>query len=129
MPLKHLSYIKAQEYFVRFSSQVNHQVGLSIFEVRHPRCVNQTTKLKSIRLKVKTQLYYIYIYIYIYQTMVTANNYTFRPLTGHHRFVHLMKRAEGCKIYNIHCILYSPQPFSLDVHPEDDLLEAETCSC
>jgi hypothetical protein len=35
------------------------------FEVRHPRCVSQITKLYSGRLKVKTQLY-IYIYIYIY---------------------------------------------------------------
>jgi hypothetical protein len=31
------------------------------FEVRHPRCVSQNTKLNSRRLKVKTQLYYIYI--------------------------------------------------------------------
>jgi len=29
----------------------------------------------------------------------------------------------------LHCILYSPQPFSLDVQPDDGLLEAETCSC
>jgi hypothetical protein len=29
----------------------------------------------------------------------------------------------------VHCILYSPQPFSLDVQPDDGLLEAETCSC
>jgi len=48
-------------------------------------------------LKVKTQLYYITC---VYQTMVTANNYMFRPLTGHHRVVHLMKRAED---YNMHC--------------------------
>jgi hypothetical protein len=68
--------------------------------------------------------------------MVTANNYTFRPLTGHLQVVHLMKRAEGCTIYNVisvrqmlHCILYNPQPFSLDVQPDDGLLEAETCSC
>jgi len=33
--------------------------------------------------------------------MVTANNYMFRPLTGHHQDVHLMKRAEGCTIYNV----------------------------
>ena len=55
------------------------------------------TKLNSRRLKVKTHLYYItyiYIYIYIYQTMVTANNYMFRPLTGHHHVVHLMKRLK-----------------------------------
>ena len=31
--------------------------------------------------------------------MVTANNYMFRPLTGHHQVVNLMKRAEGCTIY------------------------------
>jgi len=43
------------------------------------------TKLNSRHLKVKTQLYYIY------QTMVTANNYMFRPLTGHHQVVHLIK--------------------------------------
>jgi len=57
----------------------------------------QTTKLNSRNLKVKTQLYYI---TYIYQVMVTANNYMFRPLTGHHQVVHLMKRAEDCTIYN-----------------------------
>ena len=51
--------------------------------------------------------------------MVTANNYMFRPLIGHYQVVHLMKRG---------CILYSPQPFSLDVQPDDDLLGAETCS-
>ena len=68
-------------------------------------------------------------------TMVTANNYMFRPLTGHHQVVHLMKSAEGCTIYNVtfrqklHCILYSPQHFSLDVQPDDGLLEAETRSC
>src|SRR5215475_12774978 len=44
------------------------------------------TKFNSKRLNVKTQLY-------IYQTMVTANNDMFRPLTGHHQVVHLMKRA------------------------------------
>jgi len=43
------------------------------FEVRHPRCVSQITKLNSRSLKVKTQLYiYIYIYIYTHQTMVTT---------------------------------------------------------
>ena len=26
--------------------------------------------------------------------MVTANNYMFRPLKGHHQVVHLMKRVE-----------------------------------
>ena len=52
----------------------------------------------------------------------------FRPLTGQHQVVHLKKRAEGCTIYNIKYILYSPQPYSLDVQPDDRLLEAETCS-
>ena len=37
------------------------------------------------------------------QTMVTANNYMFRPLTGHHQVVHLMNE------------LYNPQRFSLDI--------------
>jgi len=46
--------------------------------------------LNSRRLKAKTQLYYI---TYIYQTMVTANNYMFQPLTGHHQVVHLKKRV------------------------------------
>jgi len=54
--------------------------------------------LNSRSLKVKTQLYYITC---IYQTMVTANNYTFRPLEGYHQVVHLMKRAEDCTIYNV----------------------------
>jgi len=52
--------------------------------------------------------------------MATANNYMFRPLTGHHQVVHPMKRVEGCTIYN---------PFSLNVQPDNGLLEAETCSC
>jgi len=43
-------------------------------------------------LEVKTQLE---------QTMVTANNYMFRPLTGHHQVVHPMKRVGGCKIYKL----------------------------
>ena len=61
------------------------------------------TKLNSRRLKVKTQLYYIYIYIYIYieRTIVTPNNYMFRPLTGHHHVVHSMKRVEGSIMYNV----------------------------
>ena len=33
--------------------------------------------------------------------MVTANNYTFRPLTGHHQVVHPMKKGWG--LYNIQC--------------------------
>ena len=33
--------------------------------------------------------------------MVTANNYMFRPLTGHHQVVHPMKRGWGCTIYNV----------------------------
>ena len=31
--------------------------------------------------------------------MVTANNYMFRPLTGHDQLVHPMKRVGGCTIY------------------------------
>ena len=61
--------------------------------------------------------------------MVTPNNYMFRPLTDHHQVVHSMKRFEGCTMYNVHFTLYSPQPFSLNVQPDDGLLEAETCSC
>ena len=36
--------------------------------------------------------------------MVTANNYMFRPLTGHHQVVHIVKMGEGggC-LYNIQC--------------------------
>ena len=78
--------------------------------------------------------------------MVTANNYMFRPLTGHHQVVYTMKRVEGA-LYNVQCnyrlitksrhqtvvTLYivqpPPQPFSLCVQPADGLLEAETCSC
>ena len=37
-------------------------------------------------------------------------------------YIYIMKRAEDC------IILYSPQPFSLDVQTNDGLLEAETCS-
>jgi hypothetical protein len=37
----------------------------------------------------------IMIIIIIYQTMVTANNYMFWPLTGHHQVVHRMKRGWG----------------------------------
>ena len=55
--------------------------------------------------------------------MVRANNYMFRPLTAHHQVVHPMKSAKG------RTILYNPQLFSLDVQPDDGLLEAETCSC
>jgi len=33
--------------------------------------------------------------------IVTANNYMFRPLTGHHQVVHTMKRVGGCTVYNI----------------------------
>ena len=91
--------------------------------------------------------------------MVTPNSYMFRPLTGHHQVVHLMKTVGGCKMCNVnshctlyspqpfsldvqtctglravecnivHCTLYSPQPFSLNVQPDDGLLGAETCSC
>ena len=60
--------------------------------------------------------------------MVTANNYMFRPLTGHHQVVHKLKRVRGLTIYNMY-ILQPPKLFSLDVLPDDGLLEAETCSC
>jgi len=53
----------------------------------------------------------------------------FRPQTDHHQVVHLLKRAEGCTVYNVCCILYSLQPFSVDVQPDDGLFEVETCSC
>jgi len=34
--------------------------------------------------------------------MVTANNYMFQPLTGHHQVVHPVKMAlESCTIYNV----------------------------
>ena len=33
--------------------------------------------------------------------MVTANNYMFRPLTGHHQVVHPMKTVGGCTIYSV----------------------------
>jgi hypothetical protein len=94
--------------------------------------------------------------------MVKANNYMFRPLTGHYQVVHPMKRGWG--LHNIQCnlclmtrsihryenlkretvqlktrsrhhrevtvyIVQPPTPFSLDVQPDDGLLEAETCSC
>jgi len=39
--------------------------------------------------------------------------------------------SSGCtskEYYTIISILYSPQPFCLDVQPDDGLLEAETCS-
>ena len=50
--------------------------------------------------------------------MVTANNYMFRPLTGHHQVVHPMKRARGCTIYNVTSVglevtLYIVQPLTL----------------
>jgi hypothetical protein len=64
-----------------------------------PVVLVKITKLNSRGLKVKTQLYYVILYIY--QTMVTANNYMFRPLTDHHQVVHTKKRAEGCTIYNV----------------------------
>jgi hypothetical protein len=59
------------------------------FEVQHPTCVSQITKLNSRRLKFKTQLYYT---IYIAND---GNNYMFRPLIGHHQVVRSMKRVEG----------------------------------
>jgi len=33
--------------------------------------------------------------------MVTANNYMFRPLTGHHQVVHPMKRGWGAVQYTV----------------------------
>jgi len=39
--------------------------------------------------------------------MVTANNYTFRPLTGHHQVVHPTKRGWGCTIYNVTSVWWS----------------------
>jgi len=78
------------------------------------------TKLYSGHLKSKHN-YIVVIYIYIEQIMVTANNYMFRPLTGHHHVVHPMKRCWGAVQYTmqlmsnddvvrqkLHCILYSP---------------------
>jgi hypothetical protein len=55
----------------------------------------------------------------------------FRPLTGHHHVVYLIKRTEVCTIYNVtlEVTLYIVQPLSLDVQPDDGLLETETCSC
>jgi len=67
--------------------------------------------------------------------MVTANNYMFRPLNGlSSGCTSNEKGLGGCTIYNVTslCTLYivqSPNPFSLDVQPDDSLLEAETCSC
>jgi hypothetical protein len=60
------------------------------------------------------------MYILVEQTVVTANNYMFRSLTGHRQVVHPMERGWGCT---------APNPFPLDVQPDDGLLEAETCSC
>ena len=58
------------------------------------------TKLYSGHLKSKHN-YIVVIYIYIEQIMVAANNYMFRPLTGHHHVVHPMKRGWGCTIYSV----------------------------
>jgi hypothetical protein len=60
--------------------------------------------------------------------MVTANNYMFRPLTGHHQVVQPIKMGKGLTIYKMYIVL-PPKPFSLDVQPDVGLLEAETCSC
>ena len=54
--------------------------------------------------------------------MVTSKNYMFRPLTGYHQVVHPMKRGLG--LYNILYIVHPPTLFSLDVQPDDGLLEA-----
>ena len=53
------------------------------------------------------------------QLHVSASN---RPSSG------CTPREKGWGLYNIYCVLYSPQLFSLDVQPDDGLLEAETCS-
>jgi len=80
----------------------------------------------------------VYIYIYIEQTMVTAINYMFRPLTGHHRLYIQWKVLGGYTVYNVTSvwsdrsyIVYctATQLFSLNMQPDDDLSEAETCSC
>jgi len=59
--------------------------------------------------------------------MVTANNYMFQPLTGHHWVVHPMKRGVGghaiysvTSVYIVHCTAPQP-PISLDVQPDDGL--------
>jgi hypothetical protein len=72
--------------------------------------------------------------------MITANNYMFRSLTGHHQVVHPMKMGLGALQYTMKLlsrrqtevtlyIVQPPTPFSLAVQPYDGLLEAETCSC
>jgi hypothetical protein len=33
--------------------------------------------------------------------IVTPSNYMFRPLTGHYKLVHSMKRVEGRTMYNV----------------------------
>jgi hypothetical protein len=49
----------------------------------------------------------LYIIYYICKTSdSTANNYMFRPLTGHHQVVHPMKR--GWWLYNIQCNIVQP---------------------
>ena len=78
--------------------------------MRYLRCVSQN-HTNSRRLKVKTQLY-IYIYKTSNQLHVSASK---RP-------------SSGCKSTEKGCILYSPQPFPLDLQPDDGLLEAETRS-
>ena len=82
-----------------------HFLHVSRIRVNLTRSFSTDHKIKQHTLESQNTTIYIYIhiyiYIYIYQTMVTANNYLFRLLTGHHQVVHLMKRAEGCTIYNV----------------------------
>jgi len=55
-----------------------------------------------------------------------SHNHKIKQQTPESQKHNYKKMAEGCTIY--HCILYSPQPFSLNVQPDEGLLEAETCS-
>jgi hypothetical protein len=64
------------------------------FEVRHPRCVSQITKYTADTWSQNTTILYS-------RTMVTANNYMFRPLAGHHQVVHTVKSVGGCTVYNV----------------------------
>ena len=49
----------------------------------------------------------------MWQTMETANSYMFRPLTGHHQVVHLMKMFESDGSYIVYCLLYIVQSSAL----------------
>ena len=65
----------------------------SVQHTEHDEILKPRHKIIQQTLEAKTQLYFIYIYIW--QTMVITNNYMFRPLTGHHQVVYLVKRGEG----------------------------------